>query len=497
MSSYQPPPLENHATPRALSYGGSSGSRGGFKRPSRGEQLAAFIPPRSSLMNPFGSPEISTAPSTGDMVTGLDARQWPLKDQSVMAFVSGVDSSIDDKWMERILEACGDVCSWERVCSADGKPQSFGFCEFRNLDGAARALHVLSRSGGMKDGGWTLCPSRLARKAQELHIQVDVSIKEGLDAYHTPLERSPRGNQITEKDAYEAVERIICELEEAMHDSSALRDTKRRSSSLGDASSASEVGRGGSLGEDVSDFSLESELAWEKECTNAHRHKRHVLAVDERGRRLARELETREEQIERSSVRELDEIEERQKQREAMLSTLLKWNDEKEERVRDHLYYRDRERWWRSRKFVREREMELDDAEDGQKQDEQAAVIEDSSGSPDRRALIKSLIQEIPTDPEALFEWPVKWEHVDLALVQSKIEPAVRRRLREYLGCDDEDGSVSELTNYVSAHIRAQKPPLLLEDELGMVLVDEAREFVARIWRFVVYESEARARNVA
>ncbi|KAJ2798406.1 hypothetical protein H4R20_004834, partial [Coemansia guatemalensis] len=331
----------------------------------------------------------------------------------------------------------------------------------------------------------------------ELHIQVDISIQEELDAHYTALEHSPEGNRITEEGAYEAVERIIHELEEAISDSSALRDTKRRSSSLGEASNASDGGRDDGSDEDGGDFSLENERAWEKECTNTHRHKRHVLAAEERERRLARGLVAREEQIERSSVRELDEIEERQRQRDGMLSMLSRWDDEEEERVRDHLYYRDRQRWWRSRKAVREREMELDAAEDEKEQAEKASMSEDAGGTPGRKALIQSLIHEIPADPDALFEWPVIWEHVDPALVRSKIEPAVRKRLQEYLGSEDEDGSVGELTEYVTAHIRDHKPPRMLEEELEMVLVDEAREFVARIWRFVVYESEARARNVA
>ncbi|KAJ2076896.1 hypothetical protein H4R24_005443 [Coemansia sp. RSA 988] len=448
-------------------------------------------------MNPFGSPEISAAPRAGDMTVEPDARQWSFKGRSIMAFVSGLDSSIDDKWVEKILGACGNVSSWERVCSADGKPQSFGFCEFQDADSAARALHVLSKSGGLKDGGWTLCPPSLTSKDQGLHIQVDISIQEGLDAYYTSLERSSKDKKLTEKDAYSSVEGIISELEAAMGDSSELRDTKNRSSSPGKASNVSDGGSGGSQGEESSDFSLEHERAYEKECANSHRRKRYVHAAEERERRLAKELEARERQIERSSVRELEEIEESQKQKDSMLSMLSRWDDEEEERARDHLYYRDRQRWWRTRKAAREREMELDEAEDGQDQGEEAAVFEDAGGTPGRKALIQSLIHEIPTDPDVLFEWPVKWEHVDLALVQSKIEPVVRKRLQEYLGSEDEDGSVGELTEYVSAHIKDHKLPRILEEELGLVLVDEAREFVARIWRFVVYESEARARNVA
>ncbi|KAJ2525491.1 hypothetical protein GGH20_003945, partial [Coemansia sp. RSA 1937] len=74
--------------------------------------------------------------------------------------------------------------------------------------------------------------------------------------------------------------------------------------------------------------------------------------------------------------------------------------------------------------------------------------------------------------------------------------PAVRKRLAEYLGGEGDDSSVSELSDYVVTHIREHKPPQELIDELEMVLVEEAPTFVARIWRFVVYESEAHARNV-
>ncbi|KAJ2305885.1 hypothetical protein H4R23_004592 [Coemansia sp. Cherry 401B] len=243
-------------------------------------------------------------------------------------------------------------------------------------------------------------------------------------------------------------------------------------------------------------FSLEAEEAWEKEQAKKARHKRHIVAADEREKRVTAEQREREDRVKWSAMRELDGIEEMQRRQDAMATALAKWNDPREEQLGEHDYYRDRQRWWRHRKAERAREIELDEADRRQQERDDRANDKDAAGAAGRRDMIEALIKEIPSDPKALFDWPVKWQHVDAALIQSKIEPAVRKRLTEYLGSEGDDSSVDELTEYVATCIKERKRPQELINELEMVLVEEAPVFVARIWRFVVYESEAQARSV-
>ncbi|KAJ2548936.1 hypothetical protein EV175_004638, partial [Coemansia sp. RSA 1933] len=285
---------------------------------------------------------------------------------------------------------------------------------------------------------------------------------------------------------------------------------------------------GSEAGNDKAPVSLEDEESWEKEKLQQSRYRRYVVSAEERERRMAKEQVDREERMERSAMRELDRVEERQRDRDSMAEMLLEWDDKKERCMRKQEYYRDRERWWHHRKSARAREIELDDEDrrrEEHEQREKKSMIETeginepmakaSMGSGEdeldsskaehtpkpgaiagRREQIETLIKEIPTETDALFAWPLKWDFVDEQVLVAKIEPAVSKRLHEYLGNDADDGSVDELTGFIVGHIRDHNSPSSLAEELEMVLVDEAPVFVARIWRVVVYESEARARGL-
>ncbi|KAJ1732699.1 hypothetical protein LPJ61_001922 [Coemansia biformis] len=520
MSSYEPPPLDAAPLDFDTIKSGRRG-RGGRRHSGKG----------APLLNPFGSPDVPDF--AGNPPIADHPAQRPPHGRSVVAFISGIDTRVGDEWVAKILRACGDVGGWNRVRDADGTPQRFGFCEFADMESAACALRVLSSSDGLREGGWTLPAPGPGSNPQPLQINVDSGARGALDAHNSAPERSPAAVSSAEASALESVERILRELELAAEGQKGQADgagepaATRRASSAGEphadsnandstdarrrrrsGSGAAEGGAGAGQSADNAPFSVDAEEAYERERAQGHRRKSRLLAADERERKIARGQKERDERIGWNAARELDSIEEKQRLRDAASEMLAKWDDLQEERLCEHEYYRSRQRWWRSRKAVRAREMETDEADRRQQErDEQpsnggdaqrpASPSAGAGGGTGHDAMVKALIQEIPTEPEALFAWPVKWEHLDTALVQSKIEPAVRKRLLEYLGGDDEDGSVGELTEYVTGHIRDHKPPQELVEELEMVLVDEAPVFVARVWRVVVYESEAQARSTA
>ncbi|KAJ2708824.1 hypothetical protein H4R19_004557 [Coemansia spiralis] len=429
--SYEPPPLD--AAPLdPEAFRGGRRARGGRGAP---------------LINPFGALDDAGAADRG------------ARPQSVVAFISGIDTAIDDEWVARILRACGDIDGWSRVRGPDGARQRFGFCEFSTIDSAACAVRVLSGKGD----GWTLPASGPAAQRQPLQIKVESSIQSAIDARtddRSSAEAAARGS----------IEEILRELEAAVQNDAL----------------ANEAGEAHETGERA--VSLEDEEAHERERAASHRRKHHTQAAEERERKIVRDQTDRDERIARTAARELAHAEAAQRERDAVADTLAQWDDAREEQLAAHEYYRNRQRWWRARKVARMRELDADTADRQQEEAEAAAPA---------RSATKALIDEIPAEPEALFAWPVKWQHMDSALLQTKIEPAVRKRLLEYLGADDEDGSVAELTEFVVAHIHDHKPPAPLVSELEMVLVEEAPVFVARIWRFVVFETESRARSAA
>ncbi|KAJ2091555.1 hypothetical protein IW140_000994 [Coemansia sp. RSA 1813] len=563
MSSYRPPPLENHGRPENVPYnGGRRGQRGHYSVRRGLPPKAQRQMPRPPMLNPFGPPSDSHYIEENN-------KERDRKDYNdngpVIAFVSGVGASIDDEWIKKIFGACCKIATWRRAYDSDERPQSFGFCEFQTADDAVRAIRVLSGTRGLQGGGWVLPDAtKGAVESKPLSITVDVSVQNALDAQLSMLESQDDVNINSDmQSALDAVKNILKELEESLNDkqndseiakpnkdssqqqnsgdddeyfAKRMKDARLDESRSGNADHKDDVRNkkrddaeheaGSEAGDDMIVVSLEDEEAWEKEKLQKNRYRRYVVAAEEREHRMAKEQADREERLERSTIRELDRIEERQRARDAIAEMLLKWDDKKEKSLREHEYYRDRERWWHHRKDARAREIELDDEDRRREEREKRSMLEtegadesvrkassldgikdesapkkeenalNSGAATNQREKIKALIKEIPADTDALFAWPLKWEFVDEQVLSAKIEPAVSKRLTEYLGSDADDGSVEDMTGFIVSHIRDHNSPSSLAGELEMVLVDEASVFVARIWRVVVYESEARARGL-
>ncbi|ORX96105.1 hypothetical protein K493DRAFT_282272 [Basidiobolus meristosporus CBS 931.73] len=105
---------------------------------------------------------------------------------------------------------------------------------------------------------------------------------------------------------------------------------------------------------------------------------------------------------------------------------------------------------------------------------------------------IKELVKEIPADKEGLWNWNMKWDYITDSVLKTKIQPFVAKKIVEYLGVEEK-----ELVTFVTEHVRKHNPPQALVDELAMALDDEAPVFVMKLWRMVIYESEAHARKLA
>ncbi|KAJ2399387.1 hypothetical protein GGI23_002687 [Coemansia sp. RSA 2559] len=509
------------------------------------------------MLNPFGPP--SDLHYTDEHARERDGSQAHGDDDGpVVAFISDIGVSVGDEWIKKIFEACCNIVMWKRAYDSDERPQSFGFCEFKTAKDAVRAIRVLSSTRGLHTGGWVLPGISNGTEAKPLDIIVDVSVRGALEAQLSMLESQDDADNYKDTlSALDAVKGIFKELEESISakekDSEIAKPEKEGSQQQDEDLAKRKAGDGldefasGSCGHDgdarnskrdtaeqAADpetgdakvpVSLEDEEAWEKEKLQKDRYRHYIVAAEEREHRMAKEQADREERLERSAMRELDRVEERQRARDSTAEMLLSWDDKKEKRLREHEYYRDRERWWHRRKDARAREIELDDedrrCEELENREKKLkteterigesmtrASISSADDGPDskkttehepksnRREQIEALIREIPTDTDALFAWPLKWDFVDEHVLSAKIEPAVSKRLSEYLGSDADDGSVEELSGFIVGHIRDHNSPSSLAEELEMVLVDEAPVFVARIWRVVVYESEAKARGL-
>jgi RNA-binding protein 25 len=102
-----------------------------------------------------------------------------------------------------------------------------------------------------------------------------------------------------------------------------------------------------------------------------------------------------------------------------------------------------------------------------------------------QRKHIKNLIDKIPTDKAALFEYSIDWELVDNQLMEKRIRPWVNKKIAEYIGEPE-----PTLTDFICSKVLAGSSPRSVLDDVQMVLDEEAEVFVVKMWRLLIYEIE-------
>ncbi|KAF0988383.1 hypothetical protein HZS_793, partial [Henneguya salminicola] len=106
----------------------------------------------------------------------------------------------------------------------------------------------------------------------------------------------------------------------------------------------------------------------------------------------------------------------------------------------------------------------------------------------ERNKKIKKLIEKVPTDKQSLFSYDVKWFLVDQQLIDKKIRPWLKKRIVEYIGEEE-----TTLIKYISQKILEKSPPETILKDISMILDDEAEMFVIKLWRLLIYETEAKS----
>lgn len=107
--------------------------------------------------------------------------------------------------------------------------------------------------------------------------------------------------------------------------------------------------------------------------------------------------------------------------------------------------------------------------------------------SEEKRKHIKSLIEKIPTDKTALFEYPIDWDLVDNPLMEKRIRPWVNKKISEYIGEPE-----PTLTDFICSKVLAGSRPDAVLEDVRMVLDEEADVFVVKMWRLLIYEIESK-----
>ncbi|XP_030626823.1 RNA-binding protein 25 [Chanos chanos] len=105
----------------------------------------------------------------------------------------------------------------------------------------------------------------------------------------------------------------------------------------------------------------------------------------------------------------------------------------------------------------------------------------------EKRKHIKSLIEKIPTAKPELFNYPLDWSMVDTTLMDRRIRPWINKKIIEYIGEEE-----ATLVDFVCSKVMAHSTPEGILDDVAMVLDEEAEVFIVKMWRLLIYETEAK-----
>jgi len=105
----------------------------------------------------------------------------------------------------------------------------------------------------------------------------------------------------------------------------------------------------------------------------------------------------------------------------------------------------------------------------------------------DKRKSIKQLIDKIPTQKEELFAYPLDWSVLDKDLMERRVKSWINKKIVEYIG--EEEPS---LCGFICSKVLAQSQPENILQDVAIVLEEEAEVFVVKMWRLLIYETEAK-----
>lgn len=135
----------------------------------------------------------------------------------------------------------------------------------------------------------------------------------------------------------------------------------------------------------------------------------------------------------------------------------------------------------------RKRKLVPLDYEDEEKGGDGGAAGGKGVNTEEKRKHIKTLIEKIPTAKPELFNYPLDWSVVDTALMEKRIRPWINKKIVEYIGEEE-----ATLVDFVCSKVMAHSTPQGILDDVAMVLDEEAEVFIVKMWRLLIYETEAK-----
>jgi len=105
----------------------------------------------------------------------------------------------------------------------------------------------------------------------------------------------------------------------------------------------------------------------------------------------------------------------------------------------------------------------------------------------EKKKKAQRIIEKIPSSRSRLFDFRIEWKYLTQPLLEGRIKQWVTKKIHEFVG-DDEP----ELITFILTLIEKKDRPRKILDEIKTVLDKEAEGFVIKLWRLIIYETEAR-----
>ena len=110
----------------------------------------------------------------------------------------------------------------------------------------------------------------------------------------------------------------------------------------------------------------------------------------------------------------------------------------------------------------------------------------------DKKKKQRELIESIPSDKAKLFAYPLDWGVVDDSLMNGRIKPWVNKKIQQYIGEEE-----TTLVDFICDKIKMRCTPEKIQKDITMVLDEEAEVFVMKMWRLLIFEIEAKKRDIS
>ncbi|KAI8811501.1 hypothetical protein BJ742DRAFT_143818 [Cladochytrium replicatum] len=268
-----------------------------------------------------------------------------------------------------------------------------------------------------------------------------------------------------------------------------------------------------------------------REMIQAFKEREKKWEVREQARLRKIEMEERKDEDDERRRKDLDSLDKRYRE----------YDDDVEAERGEEEFYRDRQRWWSRRQQFLQRELQWEDRDRQLEREElanRASSVQDqrSAGTgvqsvnqdsvdrlldklssegdvnqrhqqqqqqqqsimvvgrimtaEERAKAVQGLIGMLPADKEGLWGWNVRWDFLDDNVLSNVLKPFIGKKVAEYLGEEE-----PELISFCIELVRSRKGPEHVLSELQMALDEEAEIFVLKLWRKLIFETEARARG--